>query len=307
MIEPTPGTVQSVRQRLLNRARERREEFQHTLVRFGVERFLYRLSCSPYAGRYVVKGATLFTVWLDEPHRPTRDLDLAGLEERSREELEAQLREVFDQDCPEDGLVFDSSSLALEAIRRGQQDQGLEARFVAHLGKAKIPLQLDVGFGDVINPPPQVEDFPTLLDLPKPRVKLYPKETFIAEKFEAMVRFGRTNSRLKDFSDVAFLASHDAFDGAALLRATKETFARRSTPTGPDDRPAVLRTAFYSDDARIQQWQALAEENPLVEELGSFSRVGELLISFLGPLWGAMARRESWVRSWQPPGPWASI
>jgi len=300
------GKVQSVRQRLLDRARERKEDFQLTLVRYGVERFLYRLSLSEWAGSYVVKGATLFDVWLDQPHRSTRDLDVGAQVAVAREQLEAQIRDICAIEFPQDGLTFDFSDLSIEPIRAAQEGQGLRAKFLARLGSTRIPLQIDTVFGDVVTPAPRVEEFPTLLDLPAPRVKLYPRETVIAEKFEAMVRLGETNSRYKDFSDVALLAEYMAFEGALLREACENTFERRGTPRVPGDPPAPLRPRFYADEQRVRAWQAFARENPPLEQLGSFPKVGELVATFPAPLWDALARDLPWEPYWKPQGPWSS-
>lgn len=307
MTPPAQGTVQSIRQRLLNRARDRGEDFQLTLVRYGVERLLYRLSLSEWADQYVVKGATLFEVWLDQPHRPTRDLDVNWLEADTREQFESHVREICALECPEDGLIFDLSELTIDPIRRQQEGQGLRARFLARLGPARIHLQLDVGFGDVITPAPRLEEFPTLLALlPAPRVKLYPRETFVAEKFEAMVRLGRTNSRYKDFSDVALLAQYMEFRGPMLREACENTFRRRGTPLTVGDPPEALRPSFYSDGERMKGWAAFAQENPSLESLGSFPKIGEHVTSFLGPLWRALTGGLPLEASWEPRGPWSS-
>lgn len=295
------GTPHSIQQRLLNRARDRGEDFNLTLVRYGVERFLYRLSLSEWADRYVVKGATLFDVWLDQPHRSTRDLDVTWIEAEGQARLESQVREICAIEYPQDGLVFDLSSLAVEPLRRGQ---GVRLKFLAQLGTIPIPLQLDVGSGDVVTPAPRIEEFPTLLELPAPRVKLYPRETFVAEKFEAMVRFGRTNTRYKDFSDVALLATYTEFQGSLLLEACANTFAHCATPVVQGDPPAPLRPQFYAENDRAQKWNSFALENPSLEHLGSFPRVGELVASFLRPLWNALARKLPWEAHWNPPGPW---
>lgn len=306
MIPPPSGTIQSIRQRLLNRARERGEDFQLTLVRYGVERFLYRMSLSECAGEYVVKGATLFEVWLDQPHRPTRDLDVNRHEAVPRAQLESHVRDICAVEFLDDGLAFDLSGLTIDPIRRAQEGKGLRARFLARLGQARIHLQLDVGFGDVVTPAPSLQEFPTLLDLPAPRVKLYPRETFIAEKFEAMVRLGRINSRYKDFSDVALLARHTEFQASGLREACQNTFERRGTPVTPGDAPEALRPAFYSDGDRRKAWAGFARENLSLESLGSFPSVGELVTAFLAPVWDALDPQMDWEARWPPRGPWSS-
>lgn len=305
MRHPDAGTVQSVRQRLLNRARDRREDFQFTLTRFGVERFLYRLSRCPMVEHYVVKGATLFSIWLDEPHRPTRDLDMNRLRAGASDDIESDLKAAFQVECPQDGLVFDPESLSVSRIRHAQEIEGVRVKFVARLGSAVISLQLDLGFGDAVAPPPQMEDFPLLLaDLPAPWVKLYPKEAFIAEKLDAMARLGETNSRVKDFSDVALLARSFSFDGPELQRAVESTLERRRTLVTQTP-PVALRSSFYSDADRVRRWRSLASENPAMEGLGSFQQVGELVISFLLPVWTSMVRAELLGKRWEPGSGWA--
>jgi hypothetical protein len=276
-------------------------------VRYGVERFLYRMGRSRWRSQYVVKGATLFDAWLDRPHRPTRDLDVSRDEAVTRAQLESQVREICAVDCPEDGLAFDLPGLTIEPIRRAQEGQGLRARFLARLGQARIHLQLDVGFGDVVTPAAIVEDFPTLLELPAPRVKLYPRETFIAEKVESMVRFGRMNTRYKDFSDVALLSRYMEFRASSLREACRNTFENRGTPLVPRDHPEALRPSFYSDGVRRRNWAAFARENPSVESLGTFPSVGEIVAGFLGPVWDALGTKSEWNATWGPNGPWSSL
>ena len=314
MTAPTASAIASVRQRLLNRARDRQEDFQLTLVRYGVERFLFRLSQSAWAERYVVKGATLFEIWLDQPHRATRDLDFTWLDPGTQEQFAAQLRDVCAVECPEDGLVFDLSELRIAPIRLGQEVSGVRARFRIFLGSARIDMRLDVGAGDVVTPPPELVDFPTLLDHPAPRVRTYRRETVIAEKMEAMVSLGETNSRYKDFSDIALLALHTEFHGPTLRSACADTFERRATPLKRRDRPAALSSAFYEEDQRSRSWNAFARENRSLEKLGSFLEVGKVVTSFLAPVWEELTRtaadeersgRRSQIRRWQPPGPWS--
>lgn len=304
MTSSEEGTVQSIRQRLLNRARDLEEDYQVTLVRYGAERFLYRLSLTEWTEHYAVKGATLLDVWLNQPHRPTRDLDMTWVDDGSEEQLESHVRQICAVECPEDGIEFDLSGLTIEPIRRAQEGQGLRARLLARLGRAQINLQLDVGFRDVVTPAPRLEKFPTLLALPAPRVKVYPRETFIAEKFEAMVRFGTRNTRLKDFSDVALLARHMAFDGPVLREACANTFERRGTRLVSSAPPSALQSQFYTEPDRMRSWRAFRAENPSLEHLGSFPKVGEVVASFLTPVWNALASGRSWEAYWKPGGPW---
>lgn len=213
---PIKDHAASVRARLTHLARERNEDFQLMLSRYANERLLYRLATSKHGQHFILKGATLFTLWTGAPHRATRDLDLLGSGEPSVERVREAFAEVIAQPMPEDGVQFDSSSLKAGLIREGQLYGGIRVELVALLTRAKVRLQVDVGFGDAITPDPSVVDFPTLLDLPAPRLRAYPRETVIAEKVNAMVELGMANSRMKDFFDIAALARRFDFDGDLL-------------------------------------------------------------------------------------------
>lgn len=206
----------SVRQRLLNRSKERREDFQLTLINFALERLMYRLSQSPYRDRFVLKGVMLFSVWSETPHRATRDLDLLGRDTHEVSDLVLQFREICATSVEDDGLMFFSKSIVGEEIREGDDYQGIRLSFEARLGVARIPIQVDIGFGDAVLPKPEILEYPTMLGFPAPRLLAYPRETVIAEKFQSMVELGIANSRMKDFFDLWFLAGHFEFNGARL-------------------------------------------------------------------------------------------
>lgn len=185
--------------RLLQRARQTGEEHQLLLTRFGLERLMYRLSESPARDRFVVKGALLFLVWAEEPFRATRDLDLLAVRKPSPQGLLELFRGLCDMAVTEDGLVFDPASIEVSEIREDQQYGGLRVTMRARLGKIVIPIQVDIGFGDAVTPEPKAGPFPVLLDFPPPILRLYPRETVVAEKFEAMEQLGLLNSRMKDY------------------------------------------------------------------------------------------------------------
>jgi len=189
----TKNLTASVRQRLMNLARARNEEFGLILTRYGIERLLYRLSQSEYRSAFVLKGALLFELWTKRPHRPTRDLDLAGRQETTVAGMKKVFTEICAQPVESDGLVFDPKAVRAETIREELAYQGVRVRCLAHLGNARIPLQVDVGFGDVITPGPVKLEYPTLLDFPAPRLQAYPRETMIAEKFHALVMLNITH------------------------------------------------------------------------------------------------------------------
>jgi len=219
--------VASVRQRLLNLSRARKEDFTLTLTQYAIERLLYRLSRSEYAERFMLKGAMLFAVWAGRPFRPTRDLDLLGYGESSGDELTRLFAAICRTSVEPDGLEFDPQTIKATEIREDQECQGQRVHLDAALGRANISVQVDVGFGDGVIPSVEEIEYPTLIGFPAPLLRAYPKETVVAEKFQAIVAFGVLNSRMKDFYDVWILAQEFPFDGPRLCRAMQATFERR--------------------------------------------------------------------------------
>jgi len=232
---PPANVAASVRARLRNLARQRHVEFQLVLSDFAIERFLYRLGVSEHANRFVLKGAMLFKLWPEGLHRATWDLDLHGRGSSAVADVVAVVRSLCAIDGG-DGIVFDPASAAADAIRADQEYDGVRVRLEAHLAEARIPVQVDVGFGDAITPAPTRTSYPTLLDHPQPNVLAYPREAVVAEKLEAMASLGVTNSRMKDFYDVHVLASRFAFEGLLSPRRSARPFcagARRSPNRSP--------------------------------------------------------------------------
>lgn len=291
----------SVRARLQNLARQRKLEFQLVLSEFAIERLLYRLGTSRHAERFVLKGAMLFKLWSDDRHRATWDLDLLGQGANNVADVVAVVRDVCSI-SGEDGIVFDIGSITGEEIRAGDEYAGIRVRFEARLAEARIPMQVDVGFGDAIMPAPVRETYPTLLDHAAPSILVYPREAVIAEKFEAMISLGVTNSRMKDFYDVHVLASSFAFEGPALARAIRATFERRGTPF-PDAEPLVLTREFLGAPERQRQWRAFLRRGRLDGPLDA-GDLADALRRFLGPVLTAGARGEAFSGAWPPGGPW---
>ncbi|HLG16232.1 MAG TPA: nucleotidyl transferase AbiEii/AbiGii toxin family protein [Blastocatellia bacterium] len=207
----------SVRQRLQNLAKARGDEFQFLLSEYAIERLLYRIGRSKHSDRFVLKGAKLFTLWSDQPHRATWDLDLLGRGEHSVANLERTLGDICATTMEEDGLEFDLASIRGEEIRVDQEYQGVRLTMTAHLARARIPVQVDIGFGDIVTPAPTMQTYPALLDFPAPEIMTYMRETVVAEKFEAMVSLGRDNSRMKDFFDIHVLSLKFDFSGNRSL------------------------------------------------------------------------------------------
>ena len=293
----------SVRQRLLNLSRERGEDFGLVLVRYATERLLYRLGRSTHADAFVVKGAVLFSLWSGEPHRSTRDLDLLGSGAADESRMEGIFRDLCTASVEEDGLVFDAGSVSAGRIADMARYAGVRVKLLGRLGVARIPMQVDVGFGDAVSPRPRKVKFPVMLDMPPPRLRAYPRETVVAEKLEALVDMGMANSRMKDFYDLWYLAGHFDFNGATLVRAIRSTFGRRETPL-PSDVPVALTGAFSKDDVKRTQWAAFLRKTGLKDMSLSLEEVADSLRSFLESPLRAALKNEPFDRTWQPGGPW---
>jgi predicted nucleotidyltransferase component of viral defense system len=293
----------SVRQRLLNIARDRRADFQLILIRYAVERLLYRLSQSPYKDRFLLKGAMLFSVWSDEPFRSTRDVDFLSQGESAVPTVKKTFAEICRTSVEDDGLEFLVDAIAGEEIRDDQEYRGVRLRFEARLAGARIPIQIDVGFGDAVTPPPEVIDYPVFLDLPAPRIQAYPREVVVAEKFQALVVLGIANSRMKDFFDLWILASVFDFEGLRLCRGIKATFERRETPL-PSAPPLALTEEFYNNASKQVQWNAFLRKGRLKIEETDFRKVVLLLGNFLMPPTLALVKNRKPNSKWPAGGPW---
>ena len=252
----------SIRARLKQRADATRQDFNLTLTHYGLERLLYRLSISQYADRYLLKGALLFSLWYDQPHRPTRDVDLLGYGPDDVETAVATFREIS-QIAVDDGIVFDPASVAGSVIRKEAGYGGVRVDLRATLDGARIALQVYIGFGDVVTPAPEPIHYPVLLDdLPAPRLRAYPKYTVVAEKLHAICLLGMTNSRMKDYFDLWVLLTEEDLAPDELRRAVEATFARRRLAM-PADLPIGLSDAFAQDPIKQRQWAAFFKKNGL--------------------------------------------
>ena len=267
----------SVRARLLNLSRERKQPLQLLLTRYALERLLYRLSLAPHRDRFVLKGAMLFTIWFQDPFRPTQDLDLLGFGNPDPHTMLAIFREVC-AIVADDGIAFDAAALTVEHIREDLEYGGLRLKTNASLDGARIRVLIDIGFGDAVEP--EELELPILLDPPAPRLRVYRRETVIAEKFQAMVMLGRANSRMKDFYDIWMLARSKDFAGDSLPRAIRGTFERRRTAI-PSERPDALTRAFAEDPVRQQQWSSFVQD--VAVQPGPLEQVVDDLAAFLMP------------------------
>ena len=293
----------SIHQRLLNHAKLSKDEPQLVLMRFGLERLLYRLSVSEHSAEFVVKGAMLFLVWTGEPHRATKDLDLLALKSASLERLQKMFQDLCRLEVTNDGLSFLPDTVKAVEIRENAAYEGIRVTLQAHLGKARIPLQVDIGFGDVVTPKAKDAVFPALLDFPAAHLPMYPKETVIAEKFEAMVKLGLVNSRMKDYYDIWMLSQTFEFESELLSKAIHATFKRRKTEL-PSVLPLALSTEFSSDPTKQRQWQAFTTRGRLKLSDTSLEKVIALLQGFLVPLISASASHPAFKKHWPKGGPW---
>lgn len=269
----------SVRARLLNISKQQGQSFDLVLARFAKERLLYRLSTSPHAQRFVLKGATLLMTWLEEPHRGTRDLDLLGFGDPSADAVLDVFREILAQEV-NDGIVFDVGALKVDRTREELAYGGLRLTTTSNIGGARFKVSIDIGYGDALVPSDEMMDYPVLLDMPAPRLRAYARETMIAEKFQAMVALGRANSRMKDFYDIWILSRTFSFDDDRLARAMAATFARRGTEI-PSEPPDALTPAFAQDDQKKAEWRAFVAD--VAVDPGSLEKVTTDLAAFLMP------------------------
>lgn len=275
--------AQSVHQKLLNVRDKSGEPFNHLLMRYGLERLLYRLVASGHGQQFVLKGAMLFALWQDVPGRPTRDVDLLGSGQIDHERLRGIFTEACHAKVVEDGLRFAPDSIATDDIRDDQEYHGIRVRLMAFLGNARLATQIDIGFGDAIIPAPTVIEYPAILDFPPPCIRAYHPATVVAEKFNAMVVLGMINSRLKDFYDVHVILHHMNIEDSELADAIAATFQRRNTPL-PREIPVAFMQAFADEGNKEVQWNAFLKRSLLDDYGFSLSQVVQDLRLKLWPI-----------------------
>jgi len=292
----------SIRKRLLNGAHARGEEFNFTLSRYAIEGFLRRVVATGLGQRFVLKGASLFVLWSGTPHRATWDLDLLGRERATVLEIVELFRKVCGTAAEPDGLAFDPASILAEEIREDTEYGGVRVRMRAELGEAEVALQVDVGFGDVIVPAPQIQFYPALLGGQTIPILAYPREAALAEKLEALVALGMRNSRMKDYYDLQHMGKHLQFAGHQLVESIAHTFRHRGTPI-PEGAPIGLTQEFAEAPERAAQWRAFVRRGRLPAGLDLPSLIASLRGFLLLPL-SAVKEGALFERSWSPGGPW---
>lgn len=303
--ERNPGA--SLQQKLRNHAKAAGEDVALTLIRYINERFLYRLSVSPYRDRFILRGATLFTLWNAEPHRATRDIDMLASGESSPMVLRQILSEICLQPVDTDGVVFLQETIHIDERSEGRVYQGLHIEIAATLGSARPRLELDIAFGEAVTPPPFEAELPVLLGMPSPRLRAYQKETAIAEKCEAMVSLGVPNTRMKDFYDLWYLSRTFSFEGASLYNALQATFTRRNTPFPANGLPTALTEEFLADPMKQRQWNAFLGKIALKKKADAFPELIAGIRAFLQPLLQALAENKAFGLYWSASDYWQEM
>ena len=294
----------SVRDRLKTVMATTGQDYNTLLIRYTIERFLFRLSESEFRNRFVLKGALLFALWNETPHRATRDLDLLGFGDSSAEELEGVFAKICLCPVPDDGVIFDSASVKAEPIRAQELYVGLRLNIQGMIGSARTLLQIDVGFGDATAVQPVEVEFPSLLeDMPAAKIRAYRMESALAEKYEAAVTLGLLNSRMKDYYDFYFLGNHCAFDGQELTDSIRATFERRGTVLAQEI-PVGFSAAFWSDPGRQAMWKAFWKKSVKLDPMLSLEQVVSFAAGFLLPPALAAAEGRSFNTAWKPGGSW---
>ena len=292
----------SVRARLLNRARETQQDFNLILTRYVLERLLYRLSVSPHADQFLLKGALLFDLWFDIPHRPTRDADFLGFGSAELPHLETVFKDICTV-AVDDGVTFQPNTVQASEIRKDANYAGVRITLLGLIDGARCQIQVDIGFGDAVTPGPEDAEYPVMLsEFEAPRLRVYPRYTVVAEKFEALSSLGIANSRMKDYFDLWILARHSNFEGDILRQAVQATFDRRKT-TLTGQAPFGLTHAFAQDVQKQAQWQAFLRKNRL--EALVLGDVIASLAMFMLPVVEAASVNQIFPAIWQAGGPWS--
>ncbi len=290
----------SIRQKLLNKSKQDNRPFNEVLQYFTMERFLYRLSKSKHVGKFILKGALMLRVWESSHHRPTMDIDMLGKTSNQPESIVTQMKEIIETEVEPDGLIFDSSTIKSEKITEDADYEGVRIRFEGKLENAKIHMQIDIGFGDIIYPQPSKSFVPTILTLPSPEILCYSRESVIAEKCEAMIKLGEINSRMKDFYDIWLISRQFNFSGNNLVQALRLTFSQRNTKMPKD-------LSFFSTEfANGKQTQWLAFKNKLKQDFipTHFIEVIDHNNLFLTPIIESINANQNLSSNWNAPSAW---
>ena len=293
MSKGTRNIAASIRQKLKNHAAQDKRPFAELLQYYAMERFLYRLTQSEYAGLFILKGALMLRAWQSPEFRPTMDIDMLGKTDNGVENICAQIADIISIDT-DDGLGFDPETIKGETIKKDADYEGVRVRFIGTLENARVTMQIDVGFGDIVYPDPVETELPTILDSPAPKLLCYSRESAIAEKFEAMIKLGELNSRMKDFYDIWLLSRQFEFDGAELAEAIRLTFENRGI-----EMPEVI-TSFTADFINSKQGQWAAFHRRLGQEHipADFAEIVAGVDAFLQPIAFSLLEDRQFSQKW---------
>ena len=295
----------SVRQRLLNQAQGESRPFQELLQYYAMERFLYRLARSPHADEFILKGALLLSAWRSPLSRSTMDIDLLGKTSNKLDHIRSIFSKICVLDVEPDGMSFDPASLETARIKEDADYEGVRVRFNGILARARISMQIDIGFGDVVLPEITTIEYPTLLEFPVPVLRAYPKEAVIAEKLEAMTVLAALNSRMKDFFDLWALSQAYSFDSGTLMKAITATFHHRGTAL--QALPIGMSVEFANSKEKSAQWTAFLRRARLESAPKRFADIVAVVRQFAHPVLSAASSGDPFIASWMPGGPWLSI
>jgi hypothetical protein len=299
---PLKNLAASVHQRLLNISKQSKRPFNELLQYYALERWLYRMSRSEYSERLVLKGALMLLVWDIPVTRPTRDIDLLGWLSNDLESIRSVIADVCRVPVVDDGMNYDPASVITERISAEVEYEGVRAKFQGYLGRARLPMQIDIGFSDIITPGPVEITYPSILGMPFAQIGAYNRETVIAEKFESMVKRGELNSRMRDFFDVWALATNSDFQGQTLADAIQKTFAQRDTEI--ETNPVCFTESFAHDASKNMQWKAFIHRGEIADAPAEFLDVVAYIKGFLQPIAIAIDRSAELPMWWKPGGPW---
>ena len=293
----------SIRDRLKNKTKDTNCSFSELLQYYGMERFLYRFSRSKYVDKFILKGALMFTVWQVPGRRTTLDIDFSAHYDNQIAAIEEVINDVCNVGVIPDGLVFDPSTIKGQRIKENADYEGIRVKFRGFLGRTRITMQIDVGFGDVIYPKPTAIDYPVILDLPKPHLKGYPAESVISEKFEAMVKVGLLNNRMKDFYDILLMMRQYDFNGTELVEALKRTFEHRKTPL-PEHKPLFAEEIYNEKSDRQALWKAFLQKGDIKNAPEKLCTTAREIEKFLISPLNAIHRGQEFSKHWEASGLW---
>lgn len=293
----------SVKAQLQNKAKETNRPFAEVMQYYGMERFLYRFSKSKYADKFVLKGALLFAVWQIPDRRTTLDIDFLARFDNEVTTIEKVMKEVCDTSVDPDGLNFDSQTVKGMKTKEDADYEGVRVKFTGFLDRARIPMQIDVGFGDIVYPKTKVIDYPVILDFPKPHLNGYPQESVISEKFEAMIKLGLLNSRMKDFYDIWLMMRQFEFKGANIASAIKKTFNNRKTDI-PNKKPLFANEIYDEKSDRQTLWSAFLKKGDIQHAPETLSATAKEIENFLIEPIMALNENGNCDKTWKSPRGW---